>query len=502
LNSGYSLFNNKLGGVYNVANLALNQGGIVTNDGILSAGGIDNLHQAHISGTFVQSDSGVLLFDASATQADEIIVAGNVELDGGLRIKFSEIGAPRSINILSSYWLDTRNLTLMNVAMDATITYVDDTDVVLDFVGVKYGADILSRATRPVGDSLTAAYNAGTPALEDFFLHMIHIVDDAQYQYAFDQLTPKLIETQEHQAQLSAVGFADSLMSCPADAGQVFGIGQGSCVWSRGERVTIDQETFGTLSAYNASDMNQQVGGQLALNSNVYLGLSMGSNNSELDGGAMGDSTQSGAQFGLALKYVEGPWLLAAAFSGSNANVETTRHVVFDEYDETLTSMRNISSQNLRLRAANSFDLSTNAYLKSVLDLNVTNLSTDTATETGGIFALKYAAGDDLIYSIAPSVELGAKISAGTDLTINPFIRVGEYLQTGNSQDLTVDFALSEAEDGNATIENSVGTSRKTWAVGLNVIKGNAGSLNLMFNRQIGDGADISAVSLKGTLRF
>ncbi|WP_159082381.1 autotransporter outer membrane beta-barrel domain-containing protein [Paragemmobacter aquarius] len=503
--TGESTFNNHEDAVFNVIDAAFDQGGFLNNDGILAPGTLGSdfdIREAHINGRIVQSDTGVMLIDVNATEADKIVVSNNVELDGGLQLNFSEFGDERSIEVLTSYWLDVRNLSLLNTAVDASIRYDNDRNVVLDYVGLNFGASVLSDTTRPVGDSLTAAFDAGSIQMTNLFLSLANIADDAEYQLALDQLTPTIMMAQTEQSQNSAIGFADSLMSCPSDAGAVFAIGQTSCFWGRGSRLTASQTEFGAEKAYDAVDTNQQIGGQFGVTDKLFLGVSFGSTSTELDAGALGNSTQSGTDVGVALKYVDDAWLFAAALSMGNATVDTTRNVLIGDVEETLTSARDISSKNLRLRAAASLGLSETSYLKSILDVNVTQVSSGAATETGGMSALSYAAGDAMIYSVAPSYELGTKVAMGSDVVANPFVRLGVYSQFGSSQDVTGNFALSDAADGSFTTGAEARTLRGTLAVGVNLVKGDFGSLNLLYSRQVGDGVDMDMMSVKGTIRF
>lgn len=502
IDSGFSSFNNELGGLYDVADLAFNQGGLITNDGTLSPGGVETIHEAHIGGNLVQSDTGILLIDASATVADKIIVAGNVELSGGLQLKFSDFGAARQINILNSYWIDVADLTLKNNAVDATILYVNDTDVVLDFRGLDFAAASLSDHSTPVGDSLTAAYNAGSTDMSDLFAKLANMADDDAYQAAIDQLTPNLALSQSQQGQVDASRFADTLMSCPAGSTYVSAIGQSSCFWGRGELVKTQQDETLSASAYDSSATNGAIGGQVEVNESMFLGLSLGTKDSSLDAGDFGNSTQSSTQYGAALKYVTGSWLFSAALSGGNGSIDTTRFVTIGDLEETLSSSRNITTASLRLRAANSMTISEQSYIKSVFDLNATRVAFSAATETGGISALDYAAGSDMVYSIAPSLELGTQLKGSGDLTFNPFVRLGAYSQTGSAHDLSASFVESDAADGGFTINTSSSSARATVALGLNIVNGDIGGLNLVYSREMGDGADVETIALKGVLRF
>lgn len=502
LSSGYSTFNNKAGGVYNVADLAFDQGGIVYNDGVLSPGGVDTIHEAHIGGDLVQSATGSLLIDVSATEADKIVVAGNVQLSGGLQLKFSDIGTARSIDVLSSYWVDYADLTLLNPAVAATISYPGTTDVQVNFTGLNFAPAMLSAHTTPVGESLNAAYAATSAGMSGLFLDLANIAGDANYQFALDQLTPNLILSENQQAQINAMGFADTLMSCPAGAGYNFAVGQSSCVWGRGEHVSTSQDTNGTRTAYDANTNNSAVGAQVGLSRKLFLGFSFGTENTKLDAGSLGTSTTDGHQFGVALKYVSGPWQFAAALSGGNGTLHTTRQVAFGSVAQTLTSQRDLDATNLRLRAANAVDLSPASYLKSTVDLNVTRVGTSAATETGGSAALSYAAGHSTIFSVTPSLELGTRIQARSDLVVNPFVRVGAYLQGGHANSVSANFAMSDATDGGFTVSSSSHETRGLLALGVNVVKGDLGSLNLVYSRQIGGGTDVGSIALKGTIRF
>ena len=502
IDTGFSTFNNNEGGTYNVTDLAFNQGGLLYNTGTLSPGGVEAIHEAHIGGNFVQGDTGVLLIDASASAADKIVVAGNVELNGGLQLQFSDFGSARTIDILNSYWIDVANLTLKNAAIDASIRYVSDTDVVLDYRGLSFGAASLTDLTTPVGDSLTAAYNAGSADLSGLFLRLANIADADAYQAAIDALTPTLQLAEAQQSQADASHFADALMSCPADASYVFSIGQSSCYWARAEQVTTQQDANQAAAAYDATSTNTALGGQVQINDGVFLGFALGAKDADLITGKTGTSSQNMTQYGAALKYVDGPWLFAAALSGGNGTVDSTRNVTVEDLEEQLTSSRGVSTASLRLRAANSMDVTETTYLKSVLDLNATRVRFAATSETGGDFALDYAASSDLVYSIAPTLELGTQIKGGGDLTFNPFFRLGAYRVTGGSNDLSANFAASDALDGDFTIGSSSSTARATLAIGLNITKGEMGGLNMIYSREMGDGANVETIALKGMIRF
>jgi Autotransporter beta-domain len=248
--------------------------------------------------------------------------------------------------------------------------------------------------------------------------------------------------------------------------------------------------------------VNEAIGGQFSLNGHLYLGLSAGTNNYDLVSGNEGNSTQEGHQLGMALKYVSGPWLFATSLSTGTGLIATSRTVEFDHFVETLTSDREVFSENLRVRAANALEMTETSYIKSVLDLNVTHVSTDAATEVGGDAALSYHASSATVYSIAPEFEVGQKIAVSKDEIVNPFFRFGALRQWADTQELSANFAESNATDDDFTVTSSLATVRTSVAVGLNVVRNNYGSLNLLYSHQFGDGAEIDSLSVKGTLRF
>jgi hypothetical protein len=190
--SGVSTFNNKVGSVFNIGNLTSKLGSTLYNDGTLSIGGNDTLYLSSIEGNFDQSASGLLLVDVSATEADQLIIDGRAAIEGGLKLNFSDVGAPREINVLQSDGIEVQDITVLNTAFVGSIRYQGGTDVILDLTGLNFGASILDQKTMEIGNSLTAAYDTQSSGMSNLFTALANIADDSAYQIALNALSPRI----------------------------------------------------------------------------------------------------------------------------------------------------------------------------------------------------------------------------------------------------------------------------------------------------------------------
>lgn len=441
-NGGMSVFNNNVGGVYNIASLTNFTGGTFNNSGILSPGGSGMVTDtAYLQANLKQSADGVFLVDVDGTDADYLQVDGNAELAGKLQLNFLDVLQPTSVTVMSTYWLDQRELTLANLIVDGEIRYVDDTDVVVDINGYDYSPMGLNKNGTTVGDALTDAYDHGNHEVDPILTALANLTTIEDYQNALEQLTPEVYaDNNLSVVQLSNL-FTGRLFSCRVADGAYRFSAEGECQWFAAAGSTTEQTATSEYQGYSQKAVNIAGGGQWALSEDWRVGAGLGytSSSSETDVGATSESTQF--QGGAVVKYDHEGMMLAGAVSVGTSSMDTERTVSFGGLDETLTGTSNSTFVSARLQGSYTYQLGDAAYVKPLVDVDLTNLHFGGLQETGGSSALTLSEGNYLVATFAPAVEVGGEMALSDGLLARPYVRVGGSISNSDGMHVVADFA-------------------------------------------------------------
>lgn len=440
-NGGMSVFNNNVGGVYNIASLTNFTGGTFYNHGILSPGGDGVVTDtAYMQANLKQGTDGVFLVDVDGQDADYLKVDGNAELAGKLQLNFLDVLQPTTVTVMSTYWLDQRELTLANLIVDGDIRYVDDTDVVVDINGYDYSPEGLNKNGNTVGDALTDAYDNGNHNVDPILTALANLTTIEDYESAIEQLTPEVYaDNNLSVVQLSSL-FTGRLFSCRVADGAYRFSAEGECQWFAAAGSTTEQDATSDYQGYSQKAVNIAGGGQWALSEDWRFGAGLGytSSSSETDIGATSESSQF--QGGAVVKYDHEGMMLAGAVAVGTSTSDTERTVSFGGLDETLTGTSNSTFVSARLQGSYTYQLGDAAYVKPLVDIDVTNLHFGGLQETGGSSALTLSEGNSLVATFAPSVEVGGEMALSDDLIARPYVRVGGSFSNSDGMHVVADF--------------------------------------------------------------
>ena len=222
-------------------------------------------------------------------------------------------------------------------------------------------------------------------------------------------------------------------MSCPVFAGGGTVLGEDGCVWAKATGQHAIQFGVATDSA------GIHAGGQREISPGWFLGGSLGVSSSWMNAGGASSLAQS---FGgsVALKHVQGPWLLAGAVAASTTATHITRPSGGPP-GSLMQGDANVFQGGVRLRAA--YDVAfTGWYLRPRLDLDAYYRSLSGYQEYGaGAVALVVNGTSKVNAMIAPTLEVGGRLEMGEGIILRPYLAGGVVVLPDNTLTLDTSFA-------------------------------------------------------------
>ncbi|OZA92067.1 MAG: hypothetical protein B7X76_00940 [Azorhizobium sp. 39-67-5] len=370
--------NNAGGVIYAGASIVASS---LTNSGTINPYGPGTVGITNLSGNFVQNGGGVLAVDinsAGTPTADLLVVSGTGEIDGTI--------APNAINLLPGAYLVAAADSLSTAASAPSSALFDwtvvSTETSLSISPTAHFADpagiVLTPSQVSLAQYLQAAWNNADSNFAHSFAQLTQ-VSAAQYGNVLNTLAP--LATQSHASALSASSgtMLGSPLSCPVFLDGTAIIGQDNCVWIR----TSGWQSRQTgVAGYTADGMTMRFGGQREIAPNWFLGAAfgLGEDSKTMAGG----STGAGHTFdgSVALKYSEGPWLVAVSAAIGGGSYHTDRVVNLPWVYTLLPSDQTALLAGVRLRTA--YELAfEDWYVRPYLDLDLTYVETGSFQETG-----------------------------------------------------------------------------------------------------------------------
>lgn len=489
LGTGNNSFLNTSTGAFNSSSSVLLNGGLLTNAGALSPGGIGEVQTTRIDGAFTQQNSGTLYYDVnfSTAASDQLLMTGAAELDGKLVVGLHALDNDTPITVLSA----DGGITLNGITVDdtATATYslaVDGNDLKL---GLKLNYDVagLTGNSKRLAEHLNAVYASGDDEnMSAVLVDLASIQDVAAYEQALAGINPEA-----HIANLSAVigaagRFSQKLMSCRVAEGAYAPIAEDECIWAHFERRFTDQEASESLVGYDSIASEIAAGTQIAIDSNWRAGVAVGYSQTSLRGGDNYHSDGGVFSLGGSAKYVDGPLLLGASVSGGWGDFDTNRSVTVPAPDSISGSLET-SYVSAMLRSAYLFEAG-NIYVKPLVDVSVTHLKIDDLRETGANpLSVSSTGSSENIYTVRPAVEFGASLAMGSGFVVRPYLEVSGNFHFGSDMTLPLSFASDPSNVAPLDISGAMPDQTLGLAAGLDLLNIDNVSVSLRYDAQIAD---------------
>lgn len=507
---GSNAFNNQGGGLFNAgATVNLGAGNLFTNDGDLSPGGTGTIQVTTLTGNIVQNGGGLFTVDADrgATDSDLVNVSGTANLSGNVLAQvINPAFGPQSNVILSAAGGTTNNGLglLASPALQATLSFPNANDVVL-------GVDIdftlpgvaLNQNQNAVASNLNAIVGSGGgtvgPVLSALLNGVLSVPDHID---GLDQLIPEGYRNTETVGLFTAEEFNETLLSCPQTGDGYTAVSQGQCMWVRyGGRWTDRDGTSQTIG-YEEDSHGISGGGQVAVAPNWFVGIAAAYENGDLDTDTNASADTDRYMLGGVIKYQSGPMVLALAGSFSTGEVDMVRRLNIGGFTPTARSSYDVDHVGATFHAAYLLDRSS-WYAKPFVDVNVTHIDRDSATETGGGAAnLSISGSDETYFSVTPVLELGTTIDRGDGRTMRPYVRAGVTIYGDTDQSVTARFVGAPAAVGGFTTNSEFDDVFADIAAGVTLFDGDQHTVSAGYEGRFSDDTEIHGFFVKGTRTF
>ncbi|MEL6791990.1 MAG: autotransporter domain-containing protein, partial [Pseudomonadota bacterium] len=521
LGAGTNAFMNLAGAVFEAGEtVVLGASNIFTNAGVVSPGGDGAFASTAVTGDFVQTATGALAVDVDlgSGEADLVDVTGAARLVGQVRPTFSNLTnrEARATILTATDGVTDDGLEIgpLSPAVRAELLFPNETDVVLnafiDFADPvidpddpDFGEDGLSDNQTEVGEALNEVFGAGSGDLAPIVDALINDIDDiGEFALALDQLSAQAFLTAGATAAFASGAFTDGLFSCEVAGGQFAAISEDQCVWMRVGGGVFDFDGDRETSPFEASGFSISGGGQARIDDDLYLNAGVGYTQSSVNGSLGTTSDIDQVQIGLSLKYQSGPWLFGAGVSGGFASIDTERRVSIGGLPtQTLTSDQDALFVTGQLRGAYLAEFADDWYVKPAIDVQVTHIDTDAATEVGGAAALSVGGLSETYLAISPSVEVGTEFTEG-DLRVRPFIRAGVTHYVGNEMNVEASFANGPAGVSGFTTRSDVADTFADVAAGVTIFDRAGTSVSAGYQGRISSDATEHGGFLKLSIKF
>lgn len=118
----------------------------------------------------------------------------------------------------------------------------------------------------------------------------------------------------------------DRMMSCPVFKNDIALLSPTSCVWAVAAGQVFNQDGFDGVGGYDSTTYSTAMVIQKEIGAGWFLGLAAGHDSSNLSGEGMSIDGNTG-RAGATLKHETGPWLRAAAVTGSDGGLDNDRAI-------------------------------------------------------------------------------------------------------------------------------------------------------------------------------
>ena len=515
LGTGLNAFNNKSTGTFRSGMTVNLGGGTLTNEGVLSPGGMNAVQTTALTGNFVQTADGQLVVDIDEGGAgnDQVTITGAANLNGVIapnvihlndptsgKIQIAEASGGLTLAGLSVLDTDTVDFEVLQEGNQLFLTWTEILNSVLGEISGALTPNQLSTA-RTI-DAILASDGA-PPELKEFLKKLIDLGSEQEILAALDQLHSEGYLATLPTTLFSNRIFANAMFSCSQyTSGANAHLDEGQCYWAKVTARQFDQDRTQNNFGINEQGTNFSGGLQFAVQPNWFLGVAASYEDTEtdIDHNAVTDGYR--AQFGSVLKTRFGSTTFAAGITGGFGNFDTKRFINFGGLNLVAEGDQDINFGSGHVRVAHSFDMGS-WYFRPMVDASLTYLELEGLRETGaGVANLTLQDADDWYLSVSPAIEFGGKIKHGSGAIIRPYLRAGVTFFENNDLAITTSFSNAPVGINPFQIGSEFEDVFGTLEVGLNIISDNGLSLKFNYEGHFSEDSESHAGGVKLGVQF
>jgi uncharacterized protein YhjY with autotransporter beta-barrel domain len=461
-----------------------------------------------ITGNYSQSSTGTTIIggDLTAGTSDRLQITGSAVLDGRVSFNFRTMRPNQSVTVLTADGGITGRLTadngpgLFSYQLQQTGNAVSVSVAGANLASPSFG---LNASQTAVANGLQNIWNAGGGTFDGLFAALQSAAASGSYGDALSKLSPGVALAPAARSRDNVQEFSNNLMSCPVFETDSALVGETQCSWARvGGRLT-NQSTSGGIAGFNNWLMNYQVGAQVEIAPDWFLGGSLAYQQSWLSGtDGRVSSNGTGGSVGVVLKRELGPWLFAGSLGGSMNWYDTRRTIAIPGLAPTVAyGNSTVLSGQARLRAAYSLAFQ-DWYVRPYADVDLIHVSVPGYSETGaGALGLTYDTASQWNVAFSPTMEVGGRINLQGGHTFRPYASAGLTAFTNSNWTST---ARLQGGLGAGSFTSTLATDPVVarFSAGFQLMTKDSFDFRLTYDGAFSEHTVSNALSLKAAMRF
>jgi hypothetical protein len=439
--------------------LFIGDGNVFINEGILSPGGAGNIMATLLTGNYAGTADSTLVFDLQFDHGNDLHdvfdVSGTAVLNGTLALNLVDTqhimpGRFEHVLVTAGEGITDDGIELL-VAPSAVVNFEvfapGDTEHGLRYV-VDFAPGEMHHNYMAFGEHINQIQLAGgSPDTASIVSMLVAAPDEDMLKAAYDRLSPHLYWANQASRVFAGLGFDRMMHSCPVRDGDYRFSREGECLWmSVVERDVAHEGAEGTLASSETATLTN-IGVQTALTEHWHGAIAFGHENSDLTIPTYAEREGNTVMLGGILKGRYGPHKLSFSASVGWGDYDTRRYVNVPTPDLIVNGSRDIDTRAAHVQYA--LELGGESwYLRPLLDIGYTRISSDGFTEFGsGGVALAVEGDDDDFVTGRAGLQIGGEWVVGNATLLRPFANVGvtRFLDSGT---IDIHAALAAAPSG------------------------------------------------------
>jgi len=508
LGAGVNAFFNRATGVFNAgATVNLGAANTLTNAGNLNPGGVGTVQTTALTGSLVQTASGVFTVDLNGASNDLVTITGTANFAGLVAPHIISLTGPSgSAVIADAAGAVTNSATAVDTPIvDFFLSLGDGTQLVLNWQPTLL-ANLLSGPLTP-NQQATAAYidavtTAGAPPPLQALIDALKLLpDEAAMVAALDRLHPEHYLAHVKDTVLSSLSFMNSVMSCPTAGGQPAVVSEGECYWAKVGGRAFDWDRTNTNVGGSEEAWSIAGGVQVALPGNWRLGAAASYERSDIDTNNSASSEGDRVEGAVVLKTHWGGASLAAAAFGGYGWFNTNRFIGLAGIGSA-HGEHEIAFGGAHTRLGYLFDQG-GWYMRPMVDLNATYIDYGDFAETGGGAAnLAVEGRDDWVLSASPALEIGGESRSADGSVVRPYLRMGFTVLNDADFALTSSFLAAPAGVQPFTVTSRFDDAYLDVGAGVDLMTVDGLDVKLNYEGRFADDSEMHAGGLKVGAKF